>query len=103
MEDNRNLEKHSKQELTDLFTNMITRVHTALGDKPFRPSRAMNVAFFDSFCVAVASQPNANSTNISSAYNALLNDQAYLASINDSTSAPTSVETRIRLASEALS
>lgn len=102
LEKNRQLEVWGRSELTNLFISTSKRVVSALGEKPFRPSRAMNVALFDSFFVGVASNQNASSKSIYEAYSQLLINEEYLKAINDSTSTPHSVEDRMRLACEAL-
>ncbi len=85
-------EKHRKlnttisRDFASLFTITVDRVLEALGDFPFRPSKALNVAYFDSFMVAVAKHPNATKEDIKEAYAKISKNDDYLTSINDSTS-----------------
>jgi uncharacterized protein with ParB-like and HNH nuclease domain len=103
LQSNRNLQQFDEKVLTDLFESTSQRVHSALGKLPFRLNRAMNVAYFDSFFVAVASNPNASTQKIKIAYDGLPKNEMYFGAINDSTSTKSSVETRLQIADEYLS
>lgn len=94
MQQNRRFKNIPHNEFQNLFTETMKRLSEALPEKPFRPSKALNVAFFDSFSVAVARVPNCSSNQIKIAYDLLMNNEKYLSLINDTTSSPNRVKRR---------
>lgn len=51
---NRNLTSQSRRELMDAFIPSIDLAYQALGDRAFRPQKALNAAVFDSILVALS-------------------------------------------------
>lgn len=84
---------------------LLTRVTSACGDRPFRPSsRALNVAFFDSFCVALShtlsSQKQLTDTQIKTVYDKLAQDNVFLKLISSGTAADEAVRKRFEMAAQ---
>ena len=83
--------------VTDLFSDSVT--------KPFRLSRALNVAFFDAAMVGLARRVNSNgspnSSEIESVHRRLLNDPNFFETINRATAEKSFVQKRIQIATEA--
>lgn len=102
MNNNRHIESQIASEFTEIFYSTMERIVEALGEKPFRPVRGLNVAVFDAFTIAVASTPHASANNISDAYKHLMADQSFIDAYSDSTSDESSVNARITLSLEAL-
>lgn len=89
----------------DLFTKVIDEIHSNLGNKAFRPERALNAAVFDSVMVGVARRlvkgPIKSEIDFNSAYSHLLSDKAYQDVTLRATSDDTSVKKRIEMATQA--
>lgn len=103
MKKNRRFQSKLEIDFTSIFIGTMKRLADALSEKPFRPSRALNVAFFDSFSVAVARLPNCSAVQIQSAYADLMENNEYLDLINDTTSSPDRVKKRFEEAFAAVS
>lgn len=98
MQRNRMLDDALAGSYTAAFASACEIVVKALGPKPFRPVRALNVAVFDSVMVAIASMPNLDTAKLSERYAALLADDGYIAATSKSTSDESNVRERIELA-----
>jgi len=102
---NRYLRIHSADILTRTFVPTIEVIHRALGDRAFRPKRALNAALFDAITVALARRldrgPVKNATLIRERYDGLLVDEAFVASIETGTTHEDNVVRRITKATEA--
>ncbi len=100
---NRKLATEKAVELADVFRRTCSTVAETLGEKPFRPVRALNVAVFDSVMVAVARAGDLSAERIAEGYAKLLEDKEYLLAVGKSTADESNVVTRIKLASAYLS
>lgn len=102
MEKNRKLDSEQTSEYKNTFEKTIDRVIQSLGEKPFRPSRNLNVSVFDSMMVGIAKNPNASSDAIRSAYDELVVDSAYIEATTRATTDEANVALRLRLATETI-
>jgi hypothetical protein len=102
---NRDLSKHSGEQLSSLFTESIATVYKAAGKRAFRPSRAINTAVFDAVMVGVAKRIEKGAissfSELSSKYYELLANDRFLEITQHSTGHPTNVEERLRIATDA--
>ncbi|MDJ0677821.1 MAG: DUF262 domain-containing protein [Calothrix sp. MO_167.B42] len=89
-----------------LFTSTIDIVFESIGQKAFRPIRAINAAVFDSVMVAIArrreNKPNSDFTELKQAYDELLKDPEYTTLLSSDTSDEQKVENRFKKATEKL-
>lgn len=99
---NRLLPDGAGERFKDAFDTTIRRVHQALGDRAFKPRRSFNVALFDSFMIAVATNPRASTDKIRKAYIALLDNAEYRYLTERATSDEQSVYGRVDLAGRAV-
>lgn len=104
MSKNRNLEKYSKSDLTNLFVNTINLLVEAVGREVFRKGNAINAAFFDSVMIGVANR--LNSSNMSAEecrdkYMGLIKDSQYLEYTSTATADEKQIKGRIKMAIEA--
>jgi hypothetical protein len=99
-------EKHLKR-LEAVFATTISTASRALGASAFRPARSMNAAVFDSIAVALARRldtgPITDELSLRKAFEKLSGSDDYVKSTSSSTALEASVETRLRLATEAFS
>ncbi len=98
MNNNRYISNEFSETLSHQFTDTITRVHDALGDRAFRPQRAMNVAVYDAITLAILSCPKAGTESIQFAYKNLVEDEKFMRMCSDATSDEVNVHGRIELA-----
>jgi hypothetical protein len=103
MRSNRHLLPERAQTLAATFRRTCEAITEQLGDKPFRPVRALNVAVFDSVMVAVAKLGPEKVTALREKYDALLGNGDYLLAVGKSTADEANVATRINLAMKYLS
>lgn len=107
MAENTDISPDHAARLTAVFTSTTSAINEGIGRKAFRPQTNINAAAVDSVMFGVAkridrgviSDPEA----LLPAYEQLLTDDRYLASIQSSTADEESVKTRLELASEAFS
>jgi uncharacterized protein with ParB-like and HNH nuclease domain len=103
MAQNKDLKLHSEEKLTELFVKTVEFINTVLGEKAFRPIRAINASIFDSVMVGVA-EMCARKTKFTDkksfliAYDNLLKNKEYLIATTDATSDEPVVEKRMNLA-----
>ena len=106
LEENREIEADFASEVERVFSQTISKIHSAIGEKAFRPTRAINAAFFDSVMVGLARRLTENEisdADVKVAYDSLLENAEYVALFTDTTSAPANIERRMNLAIEAFS
>jgi uncharacterized protein with ParB-like and HNH nuclease domain len=104
MKSNRKLQRFPAKKLKDEFENTVSAIRAALGDRPLRPEGVLNAAILDSVMVAVCEGLDTgvvNTTNLKRGYDALLTNEAYLASTKGNTAQQEQVERRLKLAREA--
>jgi hypothetical protein len=96
--------KHLKR-IEKVFDKTIATISSALGASAFRPVRSMNAAVFDSIAVALARRldagPIADEVKLKRAFERLSQNEEYVKATSSSTALEASVETRLRLATEA--
>ena len=105
MKANRTLSDQRANELRAKFHETIDFIHLSLGDRCFRPDRALNTAVYDSVTVGVAERllrkgagdPKAAKR----AYDSLLKDKDFQSAYTKSTAGEDSVSTRMQKAIEA--
>ena len=94
----------SLAECRKLFESTIEYIFRSIGEKAFRPERAINAAVFDSVMVGVARRiattPSLNLPEIRRGYKKLLSDTTYIGLISQSTSDEKNVKERILLATK---
>ncbi|MBN9335239.1 DUF262 domain-containing protein [Devosia sp.] len=102
MANKRHLPPDEADHYRHIFRKTCSLVVAHIGEKPFRPVRALNVAVFDSVMVALARSTSVEEGLLRSRYDSLLADRDYIEAVSKSTADETNVETRIRLASSYL-
>ena len=103
MTSNRDPKADDRERRLKEWQTLMERLSDSLGGRPFRPSgRALNVAFFDSFTVALAIQIKAGTkpaaADVKKAYDKLLVNDAFIKAISSSTADDENVKDRFRLA-----
>ncbi len=102
MEKNGKFKIASESQCRNAFSSTIQLIHEALGPKAFRISRSLNAAIFDSFATAVAMQGNMTAKGVRKAYEALMNDENYVAFVSKATANEKNVEGRLAIAFQAI-
>jgi hypothetical protein len=104
LEDNREFEIYTKDNLTKDFSNAIAIAHGSLGERAFRVGPSLNAAIFDSVMVAIAARlkrgPIVKLDTLKQRYSELLQDTDYQAAYVRATSDEDSVRTRLRIATK---
>lgn len=107
MESNRDLQRQTEKDLQRVFLGAVSVLHEVIGTRAFRLVRAVNAAVIDSVMTGLARRlakgTITNKDQLRERYTALLKDKNYRAAVETGTSQESNVETRIRLATEALS
>jgi hypothetical protein len=103
---NQNLEHNTAESIENAFTGGIMAIASAVGDKPFRISKALNAAIFDSVMVGIARRlatgsPTVDPKKVANAYHVLLEDSGYKYAVGKATAREDQVKTRVTLATEA--
>ncbi|MDX1995897.1 MAG: DUF262 domain-containing protein [bacterium] len=102
---NRGLDKQSASKLTTTFNQTVSTVLHCLGEKAFKPKRAINAAIFDAIMVGVARRLEQgeiqNCLLLRERYNDLLNDTAFQQDVGSGTANREKVQRRIELATQA--
>lgn len=105
MAGNRNLEKQKETILSKAFVGVVTDLSEAVGERAFRPVRAINAAVIDSVMTGLAHRltkgPIKNKKFLVERYEALLSNETYRSAVDTGTSQEANVEARLRLAQEA--
>ncbi len=101
---NRNLSAHDAAVMTEAFQGAINLILESIGDRSFRPIRALNAAVFDSVMVGTAkrlqSGPVTDVQAFKEAYDKLLRSQDYLDMCGRGTASGERVRTRLDLATK---
>lgn len=99
---NRNLEQEKLKQYSDIFTRTINTFHDAVGQRIFRPSRALNVAFYEAAMVGLARRINNNGeieqAKIKEAYAKLIVNSKFKDLISQSTTDILNVTERLEIA-----
>lgn len=102
MENNRNHEKISKQELANIFSSTISFVNQNFGDKAFRIGAGINAAVFDSIMVGTAKRLKKGEitdlTQYREEYSNLIDNTEFLQLIRGGTSDEANLKARINMA-----
>jgi hypothetical protein len=102
---NRDLSKYSGESLSSLFAQSIALIYKAVGNRAFRPSRAINIAVFDAVMVGITSRLQVGTApsldGVRSSYESLLSNDKFLEVTQHSTGHPTNVKSRLDLATSA--
>lgn len=106
MATNRNLERQSEHDLKKMFKSTTSTILRGIGEKAFRPKRAVNAAVVDSIMTAVAKRiinkdAITNLDSMKKQYEALIADKNYMSSVETGTSQESNVEQRMKLAEDA--
>lgn len=102
MSTHRHLNTDISQYFEEAFYSTVDTVIEELGERPFRPVRALNVAVFDAVMTTVYELGNDLCMEFSDQYDALLADKDFIKSTNQSTSDESNVANRIQIAIEYL-
>lgn len=99
---NRNLSEDKRFFLKNLFTRSTDLFVDAIGESVFRPSRALNVAVYESCMVSVAKRllqvDSIATKEIQQAYERLMQDESFLELISKSTTDVNNITKRIQIA-----
>ncbi len=105
MATNRHLEHQSREDLKSIFSDTIALISKAIGQKAFRPQRAINAAVMDSLMTGIALRIAKgrvrSNTDVRRAYESLMSDPLYVRAIETGTSQDANVATRLRLSAKA--
>jgi len=104
MASNRNLTRQNEPDLTAIFENTTAAIQAHIGDRAFRPVRAVNAAVIDSVMTGVARRlaagPIKSPDQLFGHYTALIGDKDYWQSVQTGTSQEANVQTRLELATK---
>jgi len=107
IEENRDLQLHSKEKLETLFIETVTTLDKYVGKVAFRPEGALNAAAMDSIMTAITKRiqrgPITNTDEIENQIHQLFNNHEYQSTIKTGTSDEEKVRKRHYLANEAFS
>jgi Protein of unknown function DUF262 len=102
------LKPENLNQMEKIFVDTISLVEDAIGNRAFRPVRALNAAVFDSVMVGLANRMQKpgkrgapSNDEVSAAYDSLLAGAAYRLAFERSTADEENVKTRLRLATDA--
>lgn len=103
MKNNRHLNVHSRDEITNLFCGVIKLINESLGISAFRPKKLFNASIFDSVMIGIATRMMQNGAAIDrdklkAKYDQLLSTSDYIELTSKSTSDEVVVAKRISLA-----
>jgi len=104
MKRNKEFARVSEAVLKAEFSDTVSLIRAALGDRPFRPERLLNAAILDSVMVAVSDgidQGALDEETVETRYRTLLENAEYLGSTKGNTAQEEQVERRLRLARNA--
>lgn len=107
IEENRDLQLHSKEKLETLFIETVTTLDKYVGKGAFRPERVLNASAMDSVMTAMAKRIQrgsiTNEAEIKKQIHQLFNNDEYQSTIKTGTSDEEKVRKRLHLAYEAFS
>ena len=99
---NRKLKINSKEELTTIFNNSIDIIYASMGNKSFRPVKAINAAVYDAVIVGIATRLSKGKIEdleaIKEKYESLLSEPEFQEAYKTNTSDEKVVKGRINLA-----
>jgi uncharacterized protein with ParB-like and HNH nuclease domain len=99
---NRELKINSKEELTTIFNNSIDIIYESMGNKSFRPVKAINAAVYDAVIVGIATRLSNGKIEdleaIKEKYESLLSEPEFQEAYKTNTSDEKVVKGRINLA-----
>ncbi len=102
MAKNKDLKHQDEKELTKLFEGTTQAIEEGIGNKAFRPVRAVNAAVIDSLMVGVATRlkegPIRKPKQLGKHYRTLLENLDYRAATETGTSQEANVKNRLDLA-----
>jgi len=102
---NRDLQLHSADTLRTRFNTSMNLIAETLGQRAFRPERALNAAVFDAVMVGLTRRldkgPISKQSQLKDTHEALLKDGNFITTTQTGTSDVTNVQKRIELAIEA--
>ncbi|MBB4377546.1 Protein of unknown function DUF262 [Bradyrhizobium sp. Rc3b] len=105
LEANKDISDQSFADLVALFVRTLDVFYDVLGDRAFRPEKAINAAVFDAMMIGCAKRlQNGNVSNkdeFANAYAALLADETFRRNYQRATADEESVKNRIKLATSA--
>lgn len=105
LEENDSRDLGPNDELWQLFVDATEVVLDHIGNRAFRPVRPLNAAVVDSLMVAIMRRltagPITEVDRLAAAYQELMEDRTYQGAVLSSTAAEESVDTRLRMATEA--
>ncbi|AVP97398.1 DUF262 domain-containing protein [Ahniella affigens] len=104
---NQNIADADSRLLEQEFSAVIALARSSLGDRAFRPKRALNAALLEAFMVALSSLMQSNQGSISqekiaSSYSKLIADPGFISAISKSTANEKNVQLRFLLAKQYL-
>lgn len=104
MASNQDLSRQNEPQLTAVFDNTVAMIAHNIGERAFRPLRAVNAAVIDSVMTGVARRlaagPVRKPEQLAEHYAALLKDEKYRNAVETGTSQEANVETRLDLATK---
>lgn len=98
---NRDFEKYSESDLSNLFENTIKPISVLFGSKAFRIGRPFNAAAFDAIMVGLAERlkkGRVEHESLIQAYNELIKSKEFIENTKGGTSDEKSIEERMNLA-----
>lgn len=102
---NHNLDHSDAAVIQSAFVDSMEAITNAIGPRPFRISKALNAAIFDSVMVGIARRLSTGLAvdpgKVAAAYEGLLKDKDYQNSVGKATARDDQVQTRLKLATEA--
>ena len=103
MSDNRDMEIYEEPVMCDVFQETVKVILEKLGDRAFKPRRALNAAVQDSLMIAIARrlEKGAINADITAKYESLMQNEEFRDLIYSQTSHLDNVRRRIQLATDA--
>ncbi len=105
MEERRDITVDQLKDLANIFTLTMNFVYSSLGKRAFKPSKAFNVAVFDSVATSIAKKLQEGKQpcegKIKESYHKLLEDQEFKDGYSNSTASQENVDKRFRKARQA--
>ena len=102
---NRDLARQPEDEMVRIFTATVTVLDEAVGDRAFRPVRAVNAAVVDSLMTGLARRigkgPISDPSQVADEYAVLMKNECYRGAVETGTSQEANVKTRLELATRA--
>jgi hypothetical protein len=105
MSQNRDLKHQSEAEIVDTFNSTVAAIATGIGQRAFRPVRAVNAAVIDSVMTGVARRlaagPIHNQAELVASYEKLIDNSDYRNAVETGTSQEANVSKRLDEATKA--